>query len=1178
MDIHTERTTDGIRIEGPNAHVSVFNAEFNNNVTSGVHLLSDATGIVNIANVTGSATNHIVDDVLSRSIPTNISLYNRSGAGSIVNALEVTNSQTTYTQSGEVVFTLRSMETTGSASRIDLDLKDGNNDGWRMRFAADGSNDPLDFSPITADAVGAVLLSLDDTGVLSFGGDTNISRRSAGILSVPNSPDTNFEKVGASATSDAYTAFVTGDSQFRFIIESNGDILLGPGNAIQDVRILRLGTNILGLATGDSFAPQTTGQDIGSTSARWDAFLEVPTFYSGTSFQGVLDHSNTAARTWTLPDAAGNIPALPNAATTETGTGAIVRQSSPTLAGTPVMGDGAGNDKLEFAEEATNPTCAAGQYFVWANSTDLKLKKCQNGSISDLDTGGGGGHTITVNGSALASATAADFDDATPAAPANGFNVKWQKDALDPTNISAYLPYSQPLTESGGNLTVTTSPAAAATVVGTGRTLTGGAGIAALGDLSADRTIATASQESGFLADGGAGSLACGAGTAGQVQVMDNGDLEFCDGAATPALQKALAENDQNPGTDITADLEEETHASEHQHGGADEVATATPGANAIPKAGAGSTLAAGWIQEVIALADLTGVTATSGSGTTAVLNTSPTLAGTPLIGDGAGNDKLEFAEEATNPTCAAGQYFVWANSTDLKLKKCQNGTISDLDTTGGAGGGYDTAKGDTGTASRTGTEALQIAGTSGEIDTNAADGSPDDTVTISIPSTISNAKTVSALWTFDRGTTPDQAVLIAIPQPGVAGQRDSHFFDLTGTSFDTAGHDADWRQFVDVTSNGAASQLTWQSRIDAAGFATRLALTDGGTLLFGSAGDTNLYRSAANSLKTDDNFELVGFLQANDGALLQDDPAIASTVAADTFINATASFADMANLQAAINQIQTGVNITNWFGVRVHQPVLNGTATLTNAYGIKVENVTVGGTLNYAILTGTGKVQFGDIVEGAQNLTFKSGTSFLGTLDHAITAARTWTLPDATTSLAHAPAALTSGQLVQGNGGAEVQASGFTAQAAGSAGTNVTNAGTATSLARSDHEHRVPWQVGAHYEATPAVAESTVPLPMNEACGGSIDATAVHITALTKGSGTMSFNVVRYNSAGTSQGNLFASNQSYSNTGNNRQSFTPDQNNTNIGSTDYFRFNFVTVNGQDDLTVAVSGKCKNVN
>ena len=40
-------------------------------------------------------------------------------------------------------------------------------------------------------------------------------------------------------------------------------------------------------------------------------------------------------------------------------------------------------------------------------------------------------------------------------------------------------------------------------------------------------------------------------------------------------------------------------HASSHQHGGADEVATATAAANAIPKAGAGTTLATGWIPDM---------------------------------------------------------------------------------------------------------------------------------------------------------------------------------------------------------------------------------------------------------------------------------------------------------------------------------------------------------------------------------------------------------------------------------------------------------------------------------------------------------------------------------------------------------------------------------------------------
>lgn len=48
------------------------------------------------------------------------------------------------------------------------------------------------------------------------------------------------------------------------------------------------------------------------------------------------------------------------------------------------------------------------------------------------------------------------------------------------------------------------------------------------------------------------------------------------------------------------------THAASHQHGGADEIATATPGANAIPKAGLGGTLASGWIPDLSGVYSLT--------------------------------------------------------------------------------------------------------------------------------------------------------------------------------------------------------------------------------------------------------------------------------------------------------------------------------------------------------------------------------------------------------------------------------------------------------------------------------------------------------------------------------------------------------------------------------------------
>ena len=56
------------------------------------------------------------------------------------------------------------------------------------------------------------------------------------------------------------------------------------------------------------------------------------------------------------------------------------------------------------------------------------------------------------------------------------------------------------------------------------------------------------------------------------------------------SLLIALPALAQNPATPLPR------HASTHQNGGSDEIATATPGANAIPKAGSGGTLATGWI------------------------------------------------------------------------------------------------------------------------------------------------------------------------------------------------------------------------------------------------------------------------------------------------------------------------------------------------------------------------------------------------------------------------------------------------------------------------------------------------------------------------------------------------------------------------------------------------------
>jgi hypothetical protein len=119
-----------------------------------------------------------------------------------------------------------------------------------------------------------------------------------------------------------------------------------------------------------------------STSATWKTLPNGAVGYAtGTNTFSQAGISNLASST------SADLSAV---LSDETGSGAAVFGTSPTLAGTPVVGDGAGNDKLSFAEEAGDPTCAAGDFFIWATSSTNVLRKCQNGTISNLDTGGSG--------------------------------------------------------------------------------------------------------------------------------------------------------------------------------------------------------------------------------------------------------------------------------------------------------------------------------------------------------------------------------------------------------------------------------------------------------------------------------------------------------------------------------------------------------------------------------------------------------------------------------------------------------------------------------------------------------------------------------------------------------------------------------------------------------------------
>jgi hypothetical protein len=108
-----------------------------------------------------------------------------------------------------------------------------------------------------------------------------------------------------------------------------------------------------------------------------------------------------------------------------------------------------------------------------------------------------------------------------------------------------------------------------------------------------------------YITTGGVTETSLGANSVTSAKVVD-GTLTDADVAAANKDGAAGTASLRTLGT-AAGKAAAGTHATQHQHGGADEVATATPGANAIPKADGSNKLAAGWLSEVLAFADLTG-------------------------------------------------------------------------------------------------------------------------------------------------------------------------------------------------------------------------------------------------------------------------------------------------------------------------------------------------------------------------------------------------------------------------------------------------------------------------------------------------------------------------------------------------------------------------------------------
>jgi hypothetical protein len=309
-------------------------------------------------------------------------------------------------------------------------------------------------------------------------------------------------------------------------------------------------------------------------------------------------------------------------------------------------------------------------------------------------TGGGSSHAIlsaTHPDTVAASVVLGDLmaGNSTPAWQRIAGNTTTSKRYLSQTgngSISALPAWASIAEADVANLT---SDLAAKAVTST--TLTAGAGLSGGGDLSAGRSFATDSTEADFLASG---ALTCGAATQGEMKVHTT-PLQYCDNAATPTLRySAYADSAGKASSAAAADAipwggVSGTPTTVSGYGITDAVTTARTVSTSSPLTGGGAlssnlTLAcatcevtgnkdaaSGYAgltagtklklaqgQEVWALADLTDVSATTGAGSTAMLNQAPvlksyTVAGLPVAGTA---DRIAIVTDAsTAGSCTSG-------------------------------------------------------------------------------------------------------------------------------------------------------------------------------------------------------------------------------------------------------------------------------------------------------------------------------------------------------------------------------------------------------------------------------------------------------------------------------------------------------------------------------------------
>ncbi len=273
----------------------------------------------------------------------------------------------------------------------------------------------------------------------------------------------------------------------------------------------------------------------------------------------------------------------------ETGTGALCFATSPTIA-TPVLTGKIDRNNVSVDDD----DCTGEQGIAWYDTTDSAFEFCNASSGAPAVLGGGGGAPAGgagdiqySDGAAFDAEPAFDYDEttntltvdnltsidsvvsgSTPAASgiyrlSNGQTICWRNN-IDSLDICFNVGLSNFLTGTAGTLSgaLLTNGSVDDSALAAGAVDGGSAGEVSDGtidgeDLNANvagaglqevagspDALATASGETDFLVDGGVTSLTCGGTNVGRMQVMDDGQLQFCDGAATSVLRSGFFDAD----------------------------------------------------------------------------------------------------------------------------------------------------------------------------------------------------------------------------------------------------------------------------------------------------------------------------------------------------------------------------------------------------------------------------------------------------------------------------------------------------------------------------------------------------------------------------------------------------------------------------------------------------------